>query len=296
MKDRKFSFLMFNTYDCEAIENYLEKQTENGWLLEKVTALGAFFKKTEPQKIKFSVNFLPKGSMFESEKSKNYENFKELSEHNGWKLVSVSSPHMYFIAERENPVPIETDPVLRVETAHNVMKRMQLPLYFIWIVVGMINMLLWSFLLITNGLGSGDILVDLSRVINVVFSVLSVAAVSSEMVRYTRWHKEALKLAEEENIYLNPKGGIRYVIAGAFFQLIGMAFGIISIGSVQALPYVFAALVWIFLTVAILFIVSNIMKKFNASEKTNRAVFIAILVFICIAALAMGFVFGVVSV
>lgn len=295
MKDRNFSLLLFNVYDCEGIENYLEKQAENGWMLEKVTNFGVHFRKTEPKKVKFSVNFLPKGSMFESEKSKKYEDFKELSEHNGWKLVSVNSPHMYFVAEQENPVPIETDPVLKVETAHNVMKKMQLPLFWVWIIAGILNFLGWTFLLMVNGLGSGDVLVDLSRVITVIFSALSVALVSAETVRYSRWHKDAIKLAEEENIFLNPKGKLSYVFIGAFFQIIGMAFGIISTGSVQALPYVFAALVWVFGTVAILYTVSNIMKKHNASEKKNRIVFIVIFAVICVSVLCLGLVSGAMS-
>ncbi len=295
MKERKFIPMVFNVYDCDGMERFFEKQAENGWMLEKVNALGAYFIKCEPKKVKFSVNFLPKGSMFESEKSEKYEDFKELSEHNGWKLISVKSPHMFFCAEHENPLPIETDPVLKVKTVHNAVKRIQLPLEIFWAVICLLNIFAWGFLLIINGVGSGDTLVDLSRVLAVVFPAGAEAFITAEIVRYIRWHKKAQKLAEEDDEFLSPKGGVTYLLTACLLSLAGMAFGVLSTSSAAALPYVFAAMLFVLAAVAVLYAVSSIMKKLNASEKTNRAVFIVILAIICAASLAAGIVFGALS-
>lgn len=295
MKERKFSPMIFNIYDCDGMESFLEKQAENGWMLEKVTSIGAYFRKTEPEKVKFSVNFLPKGSMFESEKSEKYKDFKTLSEHNGWNLISVCSPHMFFCTKQENPVPIETDPVLRVNTVHNAVKRIQLPLMIFWAVICLLNVFAWNFLLIINGLGSGDVFVDVSRVFAAVFPIVAEAFITAEIMRYIRWHKKALKLAEEDDEFLKPKRGITYLFAACLLSLAGMAFGILSTSSAAALPNVFTAMLFVFSSVIILYAVSSIMKKLNASEKANRTVFIVIFTIICTVSLVAGFVSGVFS-
>ena len=62
MKDSKRCFVLFSFYDRTGIENYLEKQAENGWMLDKITALGWQFKRMEPKKVHFSVVYFTKAS------------------------------------------------------------------------------------------------------------------------------------------------------------------------------------------------------------------------------------------
>ena len=54
MKNTKRCFVLFSFYDRTGIENYLEKQAENGWMLDRITALGWQFKRIE-KKIKRAV-------------------------------------------------------------------------------------------------------------------------------------------------------------------------------------------------------------------------------------------------
>ena len=99
----------------------------------------------------------------------------------------------------------------------------------------------------------------------------------------------------EDDEVLSPKGGVTYLLTACLLSVAGMAFGILSTSSVAALPYVFAAMLFILAAVAVLYAVSSTMKKFKASEKTNRAVFIVIFAIICAASLVTGIVFGMLS-
>ena len=43
MKNTKRCFVLFSFYDRTGIEAYLEKQAENGWMLDKTSAFGWHF-------------------------------------------------------------------------------------------------------------------------------------------------------------------------------------------------------------------------------------------------------------
>ena len=291
MKNRKFVIPLFTVYDCERFENYLEKQAENGWMLEKANTVGIFFKKTEPKAVHFSVKYLPQGSIFESEKSEKYEDYKELTQHSGWKLIAVSSPHMFFCSEEENPTPIETDPVLAVETVHNVTKKSQLPLMILWTCVGFINCLLWLGL-IPLGVATGDgLLATLSRTFAVVTSAIAVGLIITEVVNYKRWHKAAVKLAEEENTFLSPKSKQGYIPWAALLSIAGMCFSILSL-NINAFIHVFIAVVAIFVLVAIILGANSIMRKLNVPTKTNRIITVIIGVIILAVAFCLGVFVG----
>ena len=291
MKNRKFTIPLFTVYDCERYEKYLEKQAENGWMLEKSNVIGLLFKKTEPKKVHFSVNFLPQGSIFESEKSEKYEDYKELSQHNGWKLISVSSPHMFFCSEEENPTPIETDPVLSVETIHNVTKKSQLPLMILWACVGFINCLLWLWLIPLDIAAGADLLTTLSRIFSVVLFGVAAGLITAELVNYKRWHKKAVTLAEKENIFLTPKSKSGYLPWATLLSIAGMCFSMISVNTAAPL-HVFIAIVAVFVATAIILGANSIMRKFNVPTKTNRIITVIVGVIILAVAFCLGVFLG----
>ena len=103
MKNTKRCFVLFSFYDRTGIEAYLEKQAENGWMLDKTSAFGWHFHRIEPRKIHFSVVYFAKASAFDPEPSEAQLAFHDFCEHTGWKLAASNAQMQIFYNEAPNP-------------------------------------------------------------------------------------------------------------------------------------------------------------------------------------------------
>ena len=130
MKDTKRRLMTFTFYDRTGIEKDLEKQAAKGWLLEKCAATGWIYRRIEPAKIHFAVVYFPAISMFDPEPSEKQKRFQDFCEHTGWELIASNIQMQIFCNRRENPIPIETEPVIEVENIHKSVKKTMFPAYF----------------------------------------------------------------------------------------------------------------------------------------------------------------------
>ena len=122
---RRLETLSF--YDHTGISSHLEKMAAKGWMLERVANYGWIYRRMEPRKLRFAVSYYPKASEYDPEYPDSQQTFHEFCAHTGWKLVCTTFQMQVFCNENEDPVPIETDPVLEVETIHAAMMK-----HFFW--------------------------------------------------------------------------------------------------------------------------------------------------------------------
>lgn len=112
-KTMKTTTFMFSMLDYKAMEEYFEKMAAQGWLLEKISAVTAKFRKTEPQNLTFTVDIFPYISIFDSPNHRNASDYRELCEQSGWHFVTSANKFQIFYAKAdENPIPIQTDSVV----------------------------------------------------------------------------------------------------------------------------------------------------------------------------------------
>ena len=131
MRDRKWRFELYSIWDHTGLEVHLGRMAEKGWLLEKVSNFGWTYRRIEPKKLTFCVTYYPKASDFAPEISEEQETFYAFCQHTGWKLAASCAQLQVFYNERENPTPIETDPILELDTIHRTMKRSALFSHFL---------------------------------------------------------------------------------------------------------------------------------------------------------------------
>ena len=143
MRQTKRTFVMFSFYDRTGIREYLERQAAQGWMLEKTSALGWVFRRIEPQRVHFAVTYFPQASVFDPEPSEEQQLFRDFCAHTGWRLVAANAQMQIFCNEGADPVPIETDAVLEVETIHKAMKKFFLPNYLLMLLTDMLVLALW---------------------------------------------------------------------------------------------------------------------------------------------------------
>ncbi len=193
MKDRKKRVEMFSFYDHTGIEAHLQRMAGRGWLLDKIGAFGWEYRRIEPKELTFCVCYFSKASGFDPEPSEDQETFYDLCRHTGWTLAASSAQMQIFYNEREDPVPIETDPVLEVEAIHRSAKKSFLSVLLLELFVVLMNAAILSSRLLADPV---RVLADDSTLFLMVCwpALLTICAV--ELGSYHLWHRRAKRAAE----------------------------------------------------------------------------------------------------
>ncbi|MCB2298024.1 DUF2812 domain-containing protein [Clostridium tagluense] len=109
-KDTKTTIFMYLPYECSAVEGYLDEMAEKGWLLQSIKGVFFKFKKTEIEKIKYSVDVLNRVSVFDHKDSDVALEYREYCEAAGWTYVCehVKTQIFYTHGDKE-AISIHTD-------------------------------------------------------------------------------------------------------------------------------------------------------------------------------------------
>ncbi len=286
MKETKREFKMFSFFDFDGIAAHLEKMAAEGWMIEQNKNRFWVYRRTEPKKLKFAVTYFTKASDFDPRPTEELQAFNEFCRQAGWKpAVSMAQMHIYY-NENENPVPIETDPLVQVNTIHRAMKKNYIPSYFIMIAASLLVIAMFGMRIFTNPMSA---LSSNSAIFSIVsYGVLLVMSVV-ELIQYYIWYKNAITRAESG--YAIPSGKTAF------------AFQIISLIVVFALMivYLFSSISvispWFMLFLFILFgssgVIAVFLKEFlrkrNVPRKINMLVSMgsAFVITMALAALAV---------
>lgn len=120
MKKRKIEYFMF--HEASTIEKYLEKMAAKGWLLIHASNYFWTYEKIEPTKLTFTVTYFSEASDFNPYPTENQLLFYEYCEAAGWQLASEWKQMQIFYTDQTNPIPIETDEALKLQTIHKSMR------------------------------------------------------------------------------------------------------------------------------------------------------------------------------
>ena len=268
MKDRKRKIMPFTFYDRTGIERKLETQAAKGWLLEKCSAAGWIYRRIEPAKIHFSVVYFPAADIFDPHPSDKQQRFQEFCEHTGWELIASNAQMQIFCNRRENPIPIETDPVIEVENIHKSVKKTMFPAYFSNLILAVMQIGLatqrFSWDPLTELLSLPSMLATLFWSLDVVFWTILLGV-------YFHWHIRAKKAAMD-GLFLETKStdGFQFLMLGT--TTLALICMYLSFGSWTVLLVGLLMVVGILGLTAVMVWMSNCMKKRNVSAKTNRLI------------------------
>jgi len=109
-KDIKTTFFIYSSYECVAVEEYLEQMADKGWLLQGVKGPFFKFKKIIRQKLKYSVDVLNKISVFDSIDTVVALEYREYCQAAGWTYICQTGKIQIFYAEEDTKItPLHTD-------------------------------------------------------------------------------------------------------------------------------------------------------------------------------------------
>lgn len=227
MKDRKRKLELLSFYNHTGIEKHLENMASKGWMIESLSNFGWIYRRIEPAELHFTVTYYPEDMEFTPLPSEGNLTFREFSEHLGWKHVCSWFQMQIFCSDAQNPVPIETDPVIEVETIHRACKANFLRMYWILLVLSgfMGGLFLVSLIQTADVLPEAFLEDPTAMMQGIVWTVLALYC-GVELVAYYRWHKQAVKMAEQDIFLDTPSTDlfqkcIMAVVVLAFLWWIG---------------------------------------------------------------------------
>ena len=193
MGERMYRMEHVAFYDRCAMERRLEEMAAKGWMLEKAGACFWRYRRTEPKRLHVTVTYFPEASEYDPGPTAGQEEFRELCARDGWEFAVQWGQMQVFYNERENPTPIETDPVVQVETIHRAMRRTVLPGNLLEVGLGIYLMLfaLWKFRRDPVGF-----LASSWEIFYLPIALLITLAGAGAILMYFRWTQKAPKAAE----------------------------------------------------------------------------------------------------
>ena len=267
MKDLKRCFVLFSFYDRTGIENYLEKQAENGWLLDKISALGWQFKRIEPKKIHFSVVYFTKASAFDPEPSEAQLTFQDFCEHTGWTLAASNAQMQIFYNEAAEPTPIETDATFEVAAIHASMKKSYLSSFYLLAGCGILQALLFFWRFLSDPI---SILASNNNLFTGISWILMLAIPTTELIGYFSWYIRAKRAAERDGNFVETKGHPRSKCVILVLLTLLFVFFLLSFADSRMTLIAVLTIAIILALTAVICGISLWMKKRKLSTKVNR--------------------------
>ena len=294
MKDMKKKVEFFTFYDKTGIEKHLEQMAAEGWLLEKMSAFRWTYRRIEPKKIHFSVSYYATVTDFEPEPTEQQQAFNDFCEHSGWKLATQTVQMQVFYNENENPVPIETDPMLEIENIHISVKKTVLVTYFLMLFLGFIM----GASFVSTMLGDPILLLSSSiRLFTGIWFIVALVYSLTELITYFTWRRKAKKLAEQ-GVFLETRGHRKLGFAIVVFMLVSVVLYLISLANTGLQFYMTAYLLILLAGFPLVNGVKSFLKKKKVKAGTNKALtFVAsfTLAFVLVGAVTLVTILGLAS-
>lgn len=271
MKNTKRRLELFSFYNHTDITKHLEKMAQKGWMIERIANFGWIYRRIEPKTVHFAISYYPKASEFDPEPTAQQKDFLDFCAHSGWKLACLSAQMQIFYNEQETPVPIDTDPVLEVETIHKAVWKSFFPAQIFLMILAVIMEFFFFMSILGNPIA---VLADPVRLFSGTCWLLVMVLVVTELIAYYRWHKKAVPAAEQGFFLDTPnttpiQTGAMVILGVCILYLL-----VNVIASANAmLQFVMAAMA---VSMVLLFLLVDWLKRFlkkvKASRNVNRVV------------------------
>lgn len=205
MKNTKRELMLYSFYDFTGLAAHLEAMAAKGWLAEKMGTWSIRYRRIQPQALRFAVTYFPDASEFDAVPTGGQEVFRDYCAQAGWEFAFQRTQMLVFYTARPDAVPIETDPIIQVETIHRSMRRTFLPGTILMIILSLFQfgMLFWR---ITAD--PVDLLSNSSYLLSFSCWFLALLASVWSLGRYALWYRRAVQEAQLGHLYAirtNPR-------------------------------------------------------------------------------------------
>ena len=269
MKTKKRRLEYYSFYDHTGIEQHLTEMAKKGWILESISNLYWTYRKIEPRDIHFCVTYYPRASDFDPGPSEDQQTFHDLCAHTGWQLACTWHQMQVFYNEKESPIPLDTDPIMEVDTLHRACKKNFLPSYYLLLALGV---LMGGYFLAEIYFAPVTLLSNSSQMLSG-FAYLCVLVISlTELCTYFSWYRKAKKAAQDD-IFVDTPSTKLIQQTVVIVLLFSAAFWILNLFTLSNRMLAWIAVSMLISMFVIIFAVNWIkhgLRKLKASRGLNR--------------------------
>lgn len=274
MKPKKRRLEYYSFYNHTGIEKHLTEMAQKGWMLEAISNLYWTYRKIEPKTIHFCVTYYPRGSDFDPEPSEDQQTFHDFCAHTGWQLACTWHQMQVFYNEKESSIPLETDPVMEVDTLHRACKKNFLPSFYSMLALGI---LMGGYTLARIFYDPIGLLTSSSQMLTG-FAYICVLAISLvELVTYFSWYKKARRAAQD-GLFVDTPSTAGFQKCIVVLLMIGMVWWLTNLLAADD-PLLFwvavAMLGYMFVVILAVNGIKQGLKKAKVSRGMNRFVTLA---------------------
>lgn len=269
MKNTKRRLEYFSFYNHTGIENHLAEMAKKGWMIESISNLYWTYRKIEPKNIHFSVSYYPRASDFDPGPTEEQQTFHDFCAHTGWNLACTWFQMQVFYNDKESPIPLDTDPIMEVDTLHRACKKNFMIGYFILLAVGF---LMSAYSLASIYFVPIDILSSANKMVILLAQLSLFALALVELVTYFTWHAKAKKAAPD-GIFVDTPSTSQFQKVVIGLLLLGMVWWFSNLFAAGDSLMLTIAVMNLFITFGVIFLVDFIkqgLKKAKASRGLNR--------------------------
>ena len=211
-KDTKWAFAFITLYNRDAIERKIKKMTARGWLIEKMqNSIIWTYRRIEPAELNFALVYSRLNFENDPASKEKREERDELYASDGWHPAADWDTLRVYYNEQPNPIPIETDPMVQVESIYDAMKHLWK--YYIFTLFYSVYMLIQIILQCISDPRAWQYVSMLCWIFAAATCALSIAA-------DVRWHKKALQAAEQGLLLPLKRSNIPCIIFAILFVLL----------------------------------------------------------------------------
>ena len=266
-KKRRMEYISF--YNHTGLEKHFAKMAKKGWLIESISNYYWTYRKIEPKNLCFCVTYYPRASDFDPEPSPEQQTFHDFCAHTGWQLCCTWHQMQVFYNEKENPIPLETDPVLEVETLHKACKKNFLPSYFLLLALGLLMGGYFAARIFADPIG---LLSDPSHLMTGTCFLLMLFISAVELGAYYHWLRKA-KNAAQNGTFVDTPSTTRIQKCIVLLLLVSIVFwltNLVSKGDPLYLWIVGVMFVYVFVLTILVNGIKKGLKKAKMSKGENQ--------------------------
>jgi len=265
MKQTKRRLELMSFYDRTGITAHLEKMAAKGWMLEKITGTGWIYRRIVPKELTFAVTYYPRGSEFDPGPTEDQQVYHDYSAHSGWQFLCSSGQMQIFCTEREHPTPLETDPMLELETMHRAAKKGFFLPYGILLLLGLLQATLFVLRLLGDPI---SILASTTNLTTGLIWTLLLILVLTEFLLYYHWRSRAKKAAARGEFLDTPSASkLQKMVLG--IALIGFCYWLLNVLTAGDPLMGFVAILML-AYMFVLIVLVNGTKQFLKRKKASR--------------------------
>ena len=272
MRDTKRQIVRCAFYDQTTMQKQFKKMASQGWLIETISAYFWTYRRIEPTNLHITVTYFPTASEFDPGPSENQQLMEEFAARDGWKLLTRWGQIQVFCNESEDPTPIETDPVIQVDTIWRAMRKNLIPSHLMILALGLYQLIFNGYRLFTDTV---DFLTTPYLLTSIPLWALLLLAEINELITCFCWHRKA-KPAAENGIFIPVKTN-HFITFCLIVSCLCILFNTLLLPTgLQAF-----SLVWITVMIGII-IIANFskrwLKRVGASKGTNYTITILLII------------------